>query len=67
VGEVRSVYGKDKTQEEIAGVVYSFLKDIERQRGEQLDIEDRKRKHFLDVRIEGKEENTPREYCQRHG
>jgi hypothetical protein len=31
VGEVRSVYGKDKTQEDIAGVVYSFLKDIERQ------------------------------------
>jgi hypothetical protein len=44
IGEVSNVYGKDNAKLEIAEVVYKFLKDIERQRGEQLDIDDRKRK-----------------------
>lgn len=44
VGEVSNVYGKDNAKLEIAEEVYKFLKDIERQRGEQLDVDDRKRK-----------------------
>jgi hypothetical protein len=48
VGEVRNVWGHDNAKQEIAQVVYSFLKDIERQRGEQLDIDDRKRKRSSD-------------------
>lgn len=47
VGEVRSVYGKSNAKEQIAMEVFSFLKDIERQRMEIEDNEeeeDRKRK-----------------------
>lgn len=44
VGEVSNIYGKDNAKLEIAEIVYKFLKDIERQREEQLDIDDRKRK-----------------------
>lgn len=48
VGEVLNVYGKDNAKQEIAEVVYSFLKDIERQREEQLTIDDKKRKRSSD-------------------
>jgi hypothetical protein len=47
VGEVKNVFGKSNTKEQIAGEVLSFLKDIERQRMEKEDEEeedDRKRK-----------------------
>ncbi|KAE9368600.1 hypothetical protein N431DRAFT_494026 [Stipitochalara longipes BDJ] len=43
VGEVFNVFGQKNAKEEIAEVVYRFLKDIERQREEQLDIKGRKR------------------------
>ncbi len=39
-----NVYGKDNAKLGIAEFVYKFLKDIERQRWEQPDSEDRKRK-----------------------
>jgi hypothetical protein len=43
VGEVFNVFGQKNTKEEIAEIVYSFLKDIERQREGQLDIQGNKR------------------------
>jgi hypothetical protein len=49
VGEVFNVYGQKNAKEECAAIVYSFLKDIERQRGEQLDIDNKKRKRSSEV------------------
>jgi hypothetical protein len=44
VGEVFNVYGQKRAKEQIAEIVYSFLKDIERQRGESLDFDDDKKR-----------------------
>jgi hypothetical protein len=44
IGIVQNVFGQKKAKEEIAQELVSFLKDIERQRLEQHDIEERKRK-----------------------
>lgn len=44
VGKVFNVHGQKKAKEQCAEIVYSFLKDIERQRGEELDLDGRKRK-----------------------
>lgn len=40
VGAVKSIFGKKNAKEEVAKVVFSFLKSIERQRREQYDMND---------------------------
>jgi hypothetical protein len=56
VGEVFNVYGQKRAKEQIAEVVLSFLKDIERQRGESLDYDDdRKRKRSSESLEKGEE------------
>jgi hypothetical protein len=53
VGEVRSVFGQKNAKEQIATEVFSFLKDIERQRiGLEDDIDDRKRKRSSATALE---------------
>lgn len=47
-GPVQNVYGQKRAKEEIAKELVSFLKDIERQRLEQHEIEERKRKRSSD-------------------
>jgi hypothetical protein len=49
VGETKNVFGKKRAKEEVARVVISFLKDIERQRLEQHEDDDRKRKRALEA------------------
>jgi len=44
IGIVQNIFGQKKAKEEIAQELVSFLKDIERQRLEQHEIEERKRK-----------------------
>lgn len=52
VGEVKNVYGKKAAKEEVARIVCSFLRDIERQRRAQFDLnyddDDKKRKRSID-------------------
>jgi hypothetical protein len=48
IGFVSDVFGQKNTKEKIAEEVLSFLKDIERQRSEINDEEDRKRKRSLE-------------------
>ena len=57
VGKILDVYGKENAKEEIAEEVYRFLKDIQRQREEQFDVQDGKRQGTSesDVRISGSE------------
>ena len=43
VGEVFNIYGQKNAKEKCAEAVLSFLKDVERQRKEQFDEEDKKR------------------------
>ena len=47
-GPVQNVFGQKKAKEEIAKELVSFLKDIERQRLEQHEAEERKRKRSPD-------------------
>jgi hypothetical protein len=44
VGRVFNVWGQKNAKEQCAEIVYSFLKDVEKQRGEEFGAEDRKRK-----------------------
>ena len=44
VGEVKDIYGRKNAKEEVAKLVLSFMKDIERQRVTEIDDEDKKRK-----------------------
>ena len=44
VGKVMNVHGKKSAKEEVARKVIAFLRDIERQRMEDFDIDDKKRK-----------------------
>ena len=48
VGVVTGIYGQKKAKEESAKEVVSFLKDIERQRTQQFEDEDRKRNRSTD-------------------
>ena len=54
VGKATDVYGKEKAKEEIAEEVYKFLKDIERQREGQFEIQDSKRFRPLESDLEFK-------------
>lgn len=60
VGEVSDVFGQRNAKEKIAEEVVSFLKDIERQRGDQFEEEDKKRKRSSDgcSELEGTKEKS---------
>jgi hypothetical protein len=47
IGEVADIYGQKTAKEKIAEVVLAFLKDIERQRAEIIDDDNKKRKRSL--------------------
>jgi hypothetical protein len=61
VGRVFNVWGKTNAKEQCAEIVYSFLKDIERQRGEEFGSDDRKRKRSSVSPDDGKDVEQSKE------